>query len=113
MKDFPKTIETAGDIEHLMSYVGTPFFTQENKDKGLAFLKSLLNTKHHVFDRVLAPAEAADGVELDFRVIENQGANNDERHQFIFAENPNAKLHKIGLTVAEVQSKITQIEGAA
>jgi len=112
MKGFPKHIATKKDVEQLMAYIGTPSATPEKMTKGLLFLNNLLNTKHYVFDRILTSSETPDGVEPDFRVLENQGANNDERHQFSFVENANAQMIKLGLTEIEVQNHITIVQGA-
>jgi len=112
VKDFPKIIATKADIDFLISNLGSPSATVENKKKGLVFLNGLLNTKVYQFDKTLTATEPATGPEPDYKVLENQGENNDERHQFVFVEDPNAKIHKLGLTVAQVQDYITQVEGA-
>ena len=113
MKGFPKHIATKTDIDQLMAYVGTPSATTDKMTKGLLFLNNLLNTKHYVFDRVLGTTEPSDGAEPDYRVLENQGANKDERHQFNLLENANAEMHKLQLTTTEVENHITTLEGAA
>lgn len=112
MKGYPKHINTRTDIEHLMSFMGTPLATAENLQQGHAYLTGLLNTQHYVFDRVLADGESADGPEPDYKVMEGQGANEDERHQFVLADNPRAPLYRMGLTATEVQDWIAQLEEA-
>jgi len=113
VKDFPKIISTKADIDYLMSYLGSPLASPENKGKGLVFLNGLLSTKAYQFDKTLTVDEPPTGPEPDYRVLENQGENNDERHQFVLAENSQAKIHRTGLTVTEVQDYITQVNGAA
>jgi hypothetical protein len=113
MQGFPKHIATKADVDFLMSYLDSGFASQTNIDKGLAFLNELLNTKIYVFDKILSTDEDPTGSEPNYKVLEDQGDNNDERHQFVFTENPNANIYKVGLTVAEVQDYISQIEGAA
>lgn len=112
MKGYPKHINTRTDIEHLMSFMGTPLATAENLQQGHAFLTGLLDTQHYVFDRVLGATESPDGPEPGYKVMEGQGANEDERHQFVLADNPRAPLYRMGLTATEVQDWITQLEGA-
>ena len=112
MKGYPKIIATKSDIEYLMGYLGSPLATAENKNKGLAFLNSLLNTKVYQFDKILVGAELPTGTEPDYKVLDGQGENNNERHQFVLAEDVNAKIHKLGLSVIEVQNYISTV-GAA
>jgi len=111
MKGFPKYIATRQDIEQLMAFMGTPLATPENLQRGHAFLTGLLDTQYYVFDRVLGATEAPDGSEPQYRVLANQGPNEDERHQFILTANPRARLHQMGLTVSQVQGWISDLEG--
>lgn len=114
MQGYPKHIATRQDVEHLMGYLGTPFATPENKAKGRAFLQGLLDARqHYVFDRVLADGEAAGGTEPTYRVLDGQGENQNERHQFILTDNPQARIHRMWLTAAEVEGWIAQIDGGA
>ncbi|MEW6648138.1 MAG: hypothetical protein AB1450_13145 [Pseudomonadota bacterium] len=109
MYGFPKLIATRQDIEHLMGYMGSPWATPENKQRGLAYLGGLLNTQHYVFDRNLAEAEQPDGPEPQYIVLTQEDGT---RRQEVLADNPAAPLYQMGLTATEVQAWIAQIEGA-
>ena len=113
MQGYPKNIATKADIEYLMSYLGTASASDENKKRGISYLNALLNTKHYVFDRTLTADEAPDGSAPDYKVIDSQGDEQNERHQFLLQENDEAQLYKMELTKTEVQNWITEIEGGA
>lgn len=108
MQGYPKIIATRGDIEHLMTYLSTPWATPENIARGLAFLRGLLNTQHYVFGRNLADGEQPDGPAPQYIVLTQDDGT---RRQEVLTEDPTALLHRMGLTVAEVNDWIAQIEG--
>lgn len=108
MYGYPKVINTRQDVEYLVGYLGTDWATEENKQRGLAYLYALRDkTQHYVFDRVLADGEEPDGPEPEYRVTEDEeGA----RHQHRLEEDPNALIHRLGFTEAEVQQLIQTVE---
>jgi len=110
MYGYPKIIKTRHDVEYMVGYLGSKWATEENVERGLAFLRGLRdNTTRYVFDRVLAENEAPDGDEPDYRVLTNDEG---EREQFVLEENPTARIHQLGFTQAEVQALIDTVEGA-
>lgn len=110
MYGYPKIIKTRHDVEYLTGYLGSKWATQANIERGLAFLRGLRdNTTRYVFDRILGENEQPDGTEPDYRVLTNEEG---DREQFKLEEDPDARIHKLGFTQAEVQQLIDTIEGA-
>ncbi|OEY67455.1 hypothetical protein [Marinobacter sp. X15-166B] len=110
MYGYPKIIKTRADVEYLAGYMGSKWATEENVQRGLAFLRGLRdNTSRYVFDRTLAENEQPSGNEPQYRVLTtDDGA----REQFVLEDNPTARIHQLGFTQAEVQQLIDTIEGA-
>jgi len=108
MYGYPKIINTRHDVEYLVGYLGSKWATAENKARGLAYLQALRDkTQHYVVDRVLAEGEEPDGPEPEYRVTEDEeGA----RHQHRLEEDPNALIHRLGFTEAELQQLIQTVE---
>ncbi len=108
MYGYPKTINTRQDVEYLVGYLGSDWATEANKARGLAYLRSLRdNTKHYVFDRILADDESPDGQEPDYRITQDEDG---ARHQHRLEENPNAPIHRLGFTESEVDQLIQTVE---
>jgi len=109
MYGYPKIIRTKADLEFLLGYLGTGWASEENLQRGLSYLRSLKEDQMYVFDRVLGDTEIADGPEPDYIVlVQEDGA----RHQMRLDPDPNALIHRLGLTQAEVDQMIATV-GAA
>lgn len=113
MYGYPKHVNTRADIEHLMGYLGSPWATPENKERGLSLLQGLIDSsKSYVFDRNLGATEQPDGPEPNYIVLEvPQDDGSVVRRQEKLVDDPNARIHRLGLTVAEVQSFIATVQG--
>lgn len=108
MYGYPKIINTRHDVEYLVGYLGTHWATEENKQRGLSFLRGLRdNTQIYVFDRILSESEDPDGPEPDFIVLQDEDGG---RKQMRLEENPNALIYRLGFTVAEVENLIATVE---
>lgn len=109
MYGYPKTINTRHDVEYLVGYLGSAWATEENKARGLDYLRGLRdNTRHYVFDRELGESEQPDGPEPDYLVLTDEEEGT--RRQMVLADNPNATIHRLGFTVAEVDQLIQTVE---
>lgn len=110
MYGFPKHVNTRSDIDHLMSYLGSRWATEENKARGVDLLQGLIErSKHHVFDRTLTADEQPDGPEPDYIVITDEDGT---RRQYQLQDDPAARIHRLSLTVAEAESFIATVQGA-
>ncbi|WP_280564909.1 hypothetical protein [Chromohalobacter sp. 48-RD10] len=108
MYGYPKVIKTRQDVEYLVSYLGTDWATDDNKQRGLAYLRALRDkTQHYVFDRVLAEGEEPDGPEPEYRVTEDEDG---ARHQHVLVDDPNAPIHRLDFTAGEVNQLIQTVE---
>jgi hypothetical protein len=108
MYGYPKIIQTRHDIEYLVGYLGTSWATDENRQRGIDHLKSLRdNTKHYVFDRDLNADEQPDGPGPGYFVVEDEDGR---RRQLRLEEDPNAPIHRLGLTTDEVDTLISTIK---
>lgn len=111
MYGYPKTIKTRHDVEYLVGYLGSPWATDENKARGLDYLRGLRdNTQHYVFDRELGESEQPDGAEPGYIVLTDEEEGT--RRQLKLAANPAAAIHRLGFTVAEVEQLIQTVENA-
>lgn len=109
MYGYPKLIRTRADLDYLMGYLGTKWATPENIERGLTFLRGLKDDQVYVFDRVLAEAEAPDGPEPDYLLlVQEDGA----RHQMRRETDPQALIHRLGFTEADVDQMIMTVEAA-
>ena len=112
MYGYPKTIQTRHDIDLLMGYLGSEWATPDNIERGLNYLRGLIDNRFaYFFDRHLDNGESPDGQEPDYRVM-----TDDETgviSQYRLQDNPDAWIYRLGLTVTEVEGMISQIEGAA
>ena len=110
MYGYPKIIQTRHDVEYLVGYLGTHWATEENRERGLRYLRGLRdNTTVYVVDRALDVGEAPDGPEPDYRVMEDEEG---QRMQYRLEENPRAPIFRLGFTVEEVDALIATVEGA-
>lgn len=110
MYGYPKTIATRADAEYLLGYLGSPWATPENIQRGLLFFEGMLaHSKAYVFDRNLAEAEEPTGPAPDYIVLVQEDGT---RRQEVLADDPAALIHRLGYTVAEVEAIITDIKGA-
>lgn len=109
MYGYPKRFRTRADVELAIGYLGSDWATPETKQRGLSDLQGLLDgRKHYVFDRILGEHEESDGSEPDYRVLTDD--DTDDRRQYQLQDDPNAMLYRLGLTVADVQGHINQIQ---
>lgn len=109
MYGYPKVIRRKADVEFLMQYLGSSWATAENVERGLSFLRGLKDDQVYVFDRVLAEAESPDGPEPDYLVlVQEDGA----RHQMRRETDPQALIHRLGFTEADVDQMIMTVEAA-
>jgi hypothetical protein len=110
MYGYPKTIETKTDVAALTDYMGSKWATQENIDKSLDFLRGLIESrKAYFFDKNLAEGEEPTGSAPEYIVLEQEDGT---RRQEALADDPNARIYRMGFTVDEVQALIDQIEGS-
>jgi hypothetical protein len=107
MYGYPKQIATRTDAEYLLGYLGSPWATPENIQRGLLFFEGMLaHAKSYVFDRNLAEGEEPDP---DCIVLVQEDGT---RRQEALADDPAALIYRMGYTVAEVEAIITQIKEA-
>ncbi|PWG62871.1 hypothetical protein [Sediminicurvatus halobius] len=110
MYGYPKTISTRYDVEYLVSFLGTPWATEDNKRRGLAFLRGLKERqKAYTFDRTLAESEEPDGPEPEYLVLTDEEGI---RRQHRLTDDPNALIHRLGFTEAEVDDLIATVESS-
>lgn len=110
MKGLPGTIKTRADIEHLKSYLGTPYDTPESRAAILAQLKAIRATaQHYVFSRMLASIDARAGDEPAYRVLQNQGESGNEIHEFQLVDQPHSRLIDIGMSADELDQLILEL----
>jgi hypothetical protein len=110
MKGIPKNIRARGDIDNLLSYIGTPHDTPEARAAILAQLQAIRAThQHYVFTRTLAGEADRAGPEPYYRVLSNQGESGDEIHEYQLDSNPHSRLSEIGMTPAELDALIEEI----
>lgn len=107
MYGYPKTIATRHDIDMLMTYLGGPWATEENRRKGLRFLRGLVESaQSYTFSRVLSPEEPPDGPVPEYIVLEQEDGS---RRQECLVADPHALIYRIGCTVAEVEALVAVI----
>jgi len=112
MYGYPSTIQTRHDIDLLMGYLGSEWATPDNIERGLNYLHGLIDNRFaYFFDRHLNSGESPDGPEPDYRVMTDDETS--VISQYKRMDNPSAWIYRLGLTVAEVENMISQIEGAA
>lgn len=108
MHGIPMQLSTAEDYEnaHALALSGVQVQRMRNHWNGL------LNTRQqYVFNQVLASEEDRTGPEPDYRVLTGQGENGDEIHEFALTDDPKAKMHQLGYTEADVNARLTELEG--
>lgn len=109
MYGYPKTIETKHDVDVLMAYMGSKWATEENIRRGLEFLRGLVSgRKAYVFDKMLAEGEGPTGPAPGCIVLAQEDGS---RRQEVLADDPYARIYRMGFTVAEVEALIAHIEG--
>jgi len=109
MYSYPKIIKTRHDVQYLTGYLGSKWATQASIERGLAFLRGLKDDQVYVYDRTLGETEEPDGPEPDYLVLTQEDG---ERWQMRLEANPNALIHRLGLTQAEVDQMIATVEAA-
>lgn len=110
MYGYPKTIATRYDVEYLVSFLGTSWATEDNKRRGLAFLRGLKERQQaYIFDRTLAESEEPDGPEPEYLVLTDEDGT---RRQHRLADDPHALIHRLGFTEAEVDDLIATVESS-
>jgi len=110
MHGLPRRISTRADIDNLWSFVGTPFDTPAMRAAVIAKLRALLTTDtHYVFSRVLTDEADRAGPEPECRVLHGQGDDSDEIHEFVLTDNPGSLVKRIGMTAAEINALIQEI----
>jgi len=89
----------------------------EIRPQGVATLKRhleglLAGRFTYVYDRDLADGESPDGDMPDYRVlnVEDEEAGTTRRVQMQRIESPQAKIFRLGFTVAEVEQAITDLD---
>lgn len=108
MYGYPKHINTRSDIEYLVGFLGTKWATDENRSRGTAFLRSLIEGRFaYQFDRVLADEENPDGESPDYIVLTDEDG---ARRQLKRVEDKNAMIYRLGFTVDEVEALIDEVE---
>lgn len=108
MRGLPTTVRTRGDIEQLMALLNTEAVTPERIAWGIVTLNALLATRQcYVFDRILADDEDPDGSEPEYRVVTDEDGS---RRQNKLKANPAGRIYRMGLSDAEVEDWITQLE---
>lgn len=110
MYGYPRTIQTRHDVEYLIGYLGSDWASDENRAKGLEFLRGLIdNRQSYAFDRTLPEGEEPDGPAPEYIVLTDEdGARRQER----LTDDPAAMIHRLGYAVAEVEKLIATVEGA-
>lgn len=108
MYGYPKTIATKHDVDVMMSYLGSKWATGENKVRGLSFLNGLIDgRKSYVFDKVLADGETPTGGAPDYLVLTQEDGT---RRQMKLADDPAARIYRMGYTVAEIEVLIATVQ---
>lgn len=105
MKGFPKVLNTKEDYEISCRMAKKGLLSRDSVKRVLEKLAA--TEKYWVFDRVLGVAEAADA---GARVIEQDVDGVAERHQYILQTDVQSRLVKSGLSLAEVQTLISNLE---
>jgi len=110
MKGVPTSIRTKADIDHLLSYLGTPYDTPEARALIIAQLQSIrATTQHYVFTRMLNSESDRGGQEPDYRVLSGQGSDGSEIHEYQLVYNPHSRINEIGMTRDELDQLIAEI----
>lgn len=110
MYGYPKHINTRADVEYLVGFLGTDWATDENKARGLDFLKSLRDNRfHYEFDRVLEVDESPDGGSPAFIVLSDEEG---VRRQMRREENPAATIYRFGFSLDEVEQLLATVENS-
>lgn len=109
MHGYPKIIATRHDVDVLMGYLGSEWATEENKVKGLAFFRGMIErSRCYVFDKILASGEDPSGTTPEYLVLTQEDGS---RRQERLVDDPAAMIYRLSYTVAEVEAMITTIEG--
>lgn len=105
----PKRFRTASDYEHAHSLAVDGQIPAGPVRKAW---EGLLNTRrHYVFSKTLDSEDERAGPEPEYRVIPGQGESGDEIWEFALADNPNAEITRLGYSAADVEAKLTELEG--
>ncbi|NNC24256.1 hypothetical protein HKX42_00140 [Salinisphaera sp. USBA-960] len=111
MYGFPKHIATRNDVDLLMNYLNTDWATSDHKARGVNMLQGLIDSQQaYFFDRVLADNESPDGSAPAYIVLTDDDSG--QRRQLKLQSDSGALIHQIGLTEADAQDMITQIQEA-
>lgn len=110
MRGIPKTIRARGDIDNLLSYLGTPYDTTDARAAIVAQLQAIRATaQHYVFTRMLASESERAGPEPGYRVLSNQGDTGGELYEYQLVDNPHSRLNEVGMTLPELDQLIAEI----
>jgi hypothetical protein len=105
----PKRLKTSHDFEtsHQLAIDG-----EIPAGPVRAAWQGLLNTcQVYVFNQILAAESDRTGPEPEYCVLTGQGEAEDEVHEFKLVDNPNAPIDALGYSSADVEAKITELEG--
>lgn len=110
MKGIPKAVRTRGDIDNLLSYLGTPYDTPDARAAIIAQLQAIRATaQHYAVTRMLDSEAERAGPEPNYRVLSGQGETGDEIHEYRLVDNPHSRLNDIGMTLAELDALLQEI----
>ena len=111
MIGIPKILKTRADYERLHAAALAGELRPHQVAALLGRWQALLERHHYVYDRVLAADESPDGPEPDYRAITETAEDGTEtRSQYRREEDPTARIHAIGFSVAEAEAAITDLE---
>lgn len=109
MRGFPKNLNTKFDYEYVVANYTD---TAENKAKTIRALQNLLDSVNGWFfvsHLTSADAGTTDDTHKVVEVTENGSSEVTGYDQYEYRENPNAKIFRIGYTVAEVEALIARV----
>ncbi|OXS13995.1 hypothetical protein CGX12_16570 [Zobellella denitrificans] len=109
MHGLPRILQTRADYERALAMAASAACRPAD---ALPHFVGLLESRWaYQFDRLLTENEHPDGAAPDYLVSEAEGEDGTlVRAQHRRAEQPGAKIHRLGYTVAEVTAIIAQLE---
>lgn len=109
MQGIPKILQTRADFDLALDMARRG---EASRAAVAQHFRGLVEAaRHYVFDRVLADGEAPDGAPPEYWVIEPT-EDNPQRRQEKRTLDPEARLFKLGYSLAEVEAIINELEGA-
>lgn len=114
MRGVPDVLKTREDFENVRQGVIDRRFNRRHAERAIRHWEGLLSRHRLVFDRELGEGEEPDGPEPDYRVVESEDEETGERvrRQLRREEDRRARIHLLGLDVADVEAAIDEMKGA-